>query len=195
MTCPLPAAVYPPQDMDIDYPFQQRCEKIAVEQRRLLHIPPYAPLPGSILTDRHGVLVLLPADLPGAVEEDVACLASRQDWDGCLLTDLPDYPPVIVLRPDLPPTRRESTIMHEMGHLLLGHDPLTWDFALGVFTPRRPRDENEATHLGGCLQIPRVGLVYALQTGWDVAGTAEHFGASEQMVRFRMNVTGVRLPR
>lgn len=180
--------------MSLDYAFRQRCEKIAVEQRHLLQIRPYAPMPASVLVDYHRVLVLRPAELPGVAEEDAQRLESHRDWDGILLPHLPDHPPVIVLRPDLPPARRESTIMHEMAHLLLRHAPVTWDAASGSLTPRRSQDEHEATYLGGCLQIPRVGLVFALQTKFGVKRTAEYFGASDQMVSYRMNVTGVHLP-
>lgn len=51
--------------------------------------------------------------------------------------------------------------------------------------------EAEAAYLGGCLQIPREGLLWALRRHMSTAEIARHFGASELMVRYRRNVTGV----
>lgn len=48
-------------------------------------------------------------------------------------------------------------------------------------------------YLGGCLQIPRRGLLWAIQRQMTQTEIAVHFHASEEMVRFRSNVTGVNI--
>jgi len=45
--------------------------------------------------------------------------------------------------------------------------------------------------LGGCLQIPRPALLWALRRQMTTPEIADHYGASEKMVRYRRNVTGV----
>ncbi len=80
--------------------------------------------------------------------------------------------------------------MHEFAHILLKHrfntvDPET------MLPQRNQNDEDEATYLGGCLQIPRRGLLWAAQRKMPLQAIALHFGASEEMVRFRSNVTSV----
>jgi hypothetical protein len=58
----------------------------------------------------------------------------------------------------------------------------------------RATDEEAATYLGGCLQIPARGLDWAFQHEMNAREIAEHFGASLQMVLYRCNMTGYRLP-
>jgi len=72
---------------------------------------------------------------------------------------------------------------------------LVWNAQLGEFEVRRKSDESEAAYLGACLQVPYIGLQWAVQTGLTVSRTALHFGASEQMITYRANVMRVRLAR
>ena len=81
--------------------------------------------------------------------------------------------------------------MHEVAHILLKHRMVGLDPQTGLFK-RRQQDENEAVYLGGCLQIPRRGLLWAVQRKLTISQIAVHFGASEAMVRLRSNVTGIR---
>jgi hypothetical protein len=55
----------------------------------------------------------------------------------------------------------------------------------------KTEDEEEAEWLGGCLQIPREGLTWAISRGMTSKQVAEYFHASEEMVRFRRNMTGI----
>ena len=48
-------------------------------------------------------------------------------------------------------------------------------------------------YLGGCLQIPRRGLLWAKQKNQTISKVAMHFNASEEMVELRCNVTGISL--
>jgi len=54
-----------------------------------------------------------------------------------------------------------------------------------------PKDEEEAAWLGGVLQIPRVALLQLVRRGYSNEALATHFRASDDMVRFRRNVTGI----
>ncbi|MEH2162940.1 MAG: ImmA/IrrE family metallo-endopeptidase [Nostoc sp.] len=82
--------------------------------------------------------------------------------------------------------------MHKFGHLLLGHKIVRFDSNTGL-TVRRQSDENEATYLGGCLQIPRRGLLWAVQRQMTQTEIAVHFNASEEIVLFCSDVTGVNI--
>ena len=181
--------------MKLSHQFRRQCEKVAAEQRRLLECTAHAPLRGEDLAEHHCIRLCEPYDIPGATNEMASDAVRRTDWDGMLLPAPPNHRPLILLRPGVPSTRRQSTLMHEMGHYLLGHTPITWSDALAKFAPRCPADEQEAAYLGGCLQVPKVGLTWALQTGLTIARTASHFGASESMVRYRAAVTQVALRR
>jgi IrrE N-terminal-like domain len=64
-----------------------------------------------------------------------------------------------------------------------------WDAPTGL-PQRRQQDEDEAVYLGGCLQIPRRGLLWAIQKKMTIDRIALHFNASQDMVQFRINVIG-----
>jgi hypothetical protein len=83
--------------------------------------------------------------------------------------------------------------MHEFSHVLLKHPMAGFSPTTGL-PLRDQRHEDDATYLGGCLQIPRLGLKWAVQRGYTCTQIAQHFGASEAMVRFRSNVTEIQVP-
>lgn len=80
--------------------------------------------------------------------------------------------------------------MHEIAHVLFNHKPVGFDSVTGL-PKRKQNNEDEATYLGGCLQIPKRGLLWATQRKMLLPRIAAHFGASEAMVKFRGNVTEV----
>jgi Zn-dependent peptidase ImmA (M78 family) len=82
--------------------------------------------------------------------------------------------------------------MHELAHLLLGHQPIRFHQVSGTIPVReyRAADEKAAEYLGGCLQITARGLDWAFQRNMSLREIAKHFGASLQMVRYRCNMTG-----
>jgi Zn-dependent peptidase ImmA (M78 family) len=51
--------------------------------------------------------------------------------------------------------------------------------------------EQEAKFLGACLQISRPGLQWAVKEGLTNEEMSNHFNASLEMVRFRLNTSGV----
>ena len=82
--------------------------------------------------------------------------------------------------------------MHETAHILCAHPPAKIARIGGCsFRTYDPTHEGEAEWLGGCLQITREGLLWAIYQGMNNEDIAAHFGASLDMVRFRRNTTGV----
>jgi hypothetical protein len=53
--------------------------------------------------------------------------------------------------------------------------------------------KDEAAYLGGCLQLPRLGLKWAVQHSYTCQQVAQHFGTSQKMVSFRSNMTGIQV--
>lgn len=84
--------------------------------------------------------------------------------------------------------------MHELAHLILKHRPShivevgQLPFALRTYDPEQ---EEEATWLGGCLQIPRSALVWAVKRNMSEQKIADHFGSSVELAKYRLQVTGV----
>ncbi|MBD2412773.1 Zn peptidase [Nostoc calcicola FACHB-389] len=169
--------------------FRQRCEGIATEKRSLLNIRAFEPLPADLLATQLGATILTPKQIPNLNPCVVAVLLDSDQWSAGIINQNPLW---IVNNPRHTPARRESNLMHEFGHMLLKHKIVRFDPDTG-FPLRRQSDEDEATYLGGCLQIPRRGLLWAVQCQMTQTEIAVHFNASQEMVQFRSNVTGVNI--
>ena len=169
--------------------FRRRCEAIATERRGILRLRAFAPLPAKILAADLGATIFTPEAVPHAEPDQVAVLLNSDQWSAGVICKNPLW---IVHNPSHAPTRRESNLMHELAHILLKHKMVGFDPKTGL-PQRRDCDEDEATYLGGCLQIPRRGLLWAVQRKMQLPEIAAHFSASEDMVRFRSNMTGVQV--
>ncbi|MBC8137175.1 MAG: ImmA/IrrE family metallo-endopeptidase [Fibrella sp.] len=171
--------------------FRNRCEKIAAEERRNLGLPGYAPLSGEALAASHGVKIITPNEVSTFSTEMCEVFLIQQKVWGCLMQG-PDIDPMILIHPNQSPTRRQSTLMHELAHLLLGHASNDLTSVLTGGNPDKKQEE-EARYLGGCLQIPKTGIQWASQVGLSFARTMSHFNASKDMVQYRCNMAHIHL--
>lgn len=89
------------------------------------------------------------------------------------------------------PGRQASNVTHELGHALLLHPPTP---ALDDRGCRQWNQdiEDEAQWLAGALLLTEDAALSIARQGVSVSAAAEHFGISEQMVTYRLNVTGAR---
>lgn len=177
--------------MKLEAEFKRRCEAIAVNQRYELNKRAFDPLPADALLKKLGGEARLPDQMPNIRPEVVIHLHNSHDWSAGIVRL---HPLLIVYHPAHSPARHQSDLMHELAHVLLNHPMVGFDSETGL-PLRDPRHEAEAGYLGGCLQIPRLGLQWAAQQGYTMAQVAAYFGASESMVNFRSNMTGIKLPR
>ena len=144
--------------------------------------------------------------LPGGVEPFRALHREQRGAFSAVTFTLPDrriaviYNPITydgeLLDPDTARTdgRTRSNIAHEFAHLVLGHQLREVKNIAGhPFFTCDPEQEKEANWLAGCLLLPRRLLLEAARRGDPeevVAATAQ---VTEEMVRFRMNTSGVRM--
>lgn len=174
--------------------FKTEAERIAAEARRLVGLPARSPLSARALAKRLEVVVVGPLEIPDFPEHLASqMLVQHADrWSG--FTFCVGEKRFIVHNTTHEPPRQESNIMHEVSHIWLKHKPDTIEaagrlpFAMRGFNVDQ---EDEAKWLGGCLQIPREALLWFLRRRFDNVAIAAHFNASEEMVRWRRNVTGI----
>jgi hypothetical protein len=168
--------------------FRNRCEVISTELRRTLGLEVFDRLPADKLAKHYEVTISSPEKLTMSKEAIEYCLTNH-DWWGFLIQPGAPNKPMIIYDPKQSPARYEATIMHELAHLILGHPPERIYFAPdGTFTRNfDPKKEREAAYLGSCLQIPRRGLLWAIQRGMNNEQIAGHYCASLEMVRWRLN--------
>lgn len=171
----------------LPYRFRKRCESISTEQRNRIGLRAFAPLPARILAEHHSATILSPQEIPNVEPAQLQALMDSDQWSAGVVCKEPLW---IIHNPRHSLVRQESNLMHELAHILLAHKSVGFDETTGL-PMRRDRDEDEAVFLGGCLQIPRRGLLWAIQKKMSRSQIAEHFVASEQMVCFRSNVTGL----
>lgn len=168
---------------------RQRLEVIATTQRNQLSCKAFERLPASVLAQYFQATIFTAETVPNAEPEQVKILCNSDNWSaGIICKD----PLRIVHNSRHAPTRQESNLMHEFAHVILKHKMVGYDPKTGL-PQRRQQDEDEAVYLGGCLQIPKRGLLWAVQKKMNIAQIALHFSASEEMVKFRSNVSGITL--
>ncbi len=169
---------------------RQRLEAIATDKRSELNFKAFEALPAQVLTNHFEAKIFTPETMPNAEPEQTKLLCDpNNNWSAGIIYKNPLY---IIHNSRHVPVRQQSNLMHEFGHIILKHKMVGIDSKTGLFQ-RRQQDEDEATYLGGCLQIPRRGLFWAKQKQMNLSQAALHFNASEEMVRFRSNVNGVSL--
>lgn len=168
---------------------RQRLEEVATNQRSQLSYKAFERLPAIVLAQYFQAKVFTPETVPNAEPEQVKILCNSDNWSAGIISK---NPLLIVHNSRHAPTRQESNLMHELAHVILKHKMVGYDLKTGL-PLRRQQDEDEAVFLGGCLQIPKRGLLWAFQKKMTIAQIVLHFNASEEMVKFRINVSGITL--
>ena len=168
---------------------RQRLEAIATKNLSILGFKAYEPLPAIVLAKHFKATIFTPETIPNTEPEQIEILSNNDNWSAGIIRKNPLY---IVHNSRHTPARQQSNLMHEFAHVILKHKMVGYDPKTLLFQ-RRQQDEDEAIYLGGCLQIPRRGLLWAKQKKMKVSQVALHFNASEKMVRFRSNVNGISL--
>jgi Zn-dependent peptidase ImmA (M78 family) len=173
--------------MTLKYEFKKSCEGIAIGWRsRLKNRLAFDPLPSAELLDALEISTK-PLDKVKGISDE-----HRQLLFEVLSAAIICIEPIIVLyNSSHSPARHESNIMHESAHIILKHPMMIFD-PTSPKLPRDPKCEEEAAYLGGCLQIPHRGLLWAIQKGMSTEQIADHFGASIEMVLYRANMVGQR---
>lgn len=169
-------------------------EKVSVEQRKLSSLRAEEPLPARLLADRLEVAVLTPEQIPGITPVILHCLlvTDPESWSAATFTR--NGSTLVIYNPTHSVKRQESDLMHELAHVLCEHQPSLLSQihpSLPALRSYNPIQEEEAVWLGGCLQLPRPALLWAIGKGMDNAAIVKHYCASDDLVRFRRQMTGV----
>ena len=169
--------------------FRKYCEDEAIRWRHTLGLLAYDPLPAELLAKQLNIPIWGKEEILKYGEDlhEMLLKEEKSSWSGSVIV-LPGGKHLILVNPIHAPSRCQSTIMHEIAHILLNHQPLR----IGGILVREYRKEHEeqAAYFGGCLQIPRKALQWAYQLQMTRKQVADRFGASLEMVRWRCNDTG-----
>jgi len=174
--------------------FKSQSEKRAIELRRILSRKSIDPLPARDVAQHFDVTIWEPKDVEGISASDRQQLlsAGHEEWSGFTLRVGLRH--LVVVNSAQSPRRQNSVLMHELAHIILGHDLASATFADGgEFIPStyNQDQEDEAAWLGGTLLLPRPALLWMRRGRLSDEDAATHFGVSPDLLRWRIRMTGI----
>jgi len=120
--------------------------------------------------------------------------AAVDAWSGGACT-LPNGAKLVILNPKHGRARTNATLMEEICHVFLGHQPnrlsvVTKDSGGRVMArDYKKGDEEEAYGVGAASLVPFGSLKSLLRRGKNSREIASHFRVSRELVEYRMKVT------
>lgn len=138
-------------------------------------------LPARELAEHLSIGLLTPSMVDGLPEHHLDLLLRKDNskWSGATFKCGEKH--CIIYNQTHADVRIESTIMHEIAHILCEHKPsvpLHLNGMSVLLRDHNPEHEAEAEWLGGCLQLPREGLIWALKQGMTNKDIADNYKAS-----------------
>lgn len=119
---------------------------------------------------------------------------ASESWSGGACS-LPDGMKLVILNPTHGPARTKATLMEEICHVFLAHQPnrlsiVTKDERGKVMNrDYRKADEEEAYGVGAAALVPYAALKRLLLQGKTSREIGLHFRVSRELVEYRMKVT------
>lgn len=175
--------------------FKTWCENAARGYRREFGLDPMSALDPRLLASKLGVIIWKPSDVPGLSPKALRQLI-KTDPDGwSAVTICLEGRCLIITNDTHSDERQNNSLMHELSHVVLEHN------AAKVFVSPAGQmllseydkvQEEEADCLSSTLLVPRDVLLELLSKGYDEKRVAAHFSVTKELIRMRVNLTGVR---
>jgi Zn-dependent peptidase ImmA (M78 family) len=178
--------------MALPHGFKTWCENAAGGYRRDLALPKTSPLDPRVLAAYLNITVWGPADIPGLDSSLVRHLTGSESWSAATLRD--GDASLIIVNTGHAPTRQNSSIAHEIGHIVLNHEPakmyVTPDGAM-MMSEYNLDNEDEADWFSAAILVPRDALLDLVGRGMDDRDAAKMFGVSLSLYQMRRKRTGI----
>jgi IrrE N-terminal-like domain len=174
--------------------FKTWCENSARGYRRELGLSPAAPLDSRTLAAHLDITIWTPADIPSLDPRCVRHLTvtARESWSAATLHI--GSSSLIIINNGHARVRQNSSIAHEIGHIVLQHEPakmyVTPD-GLMMMSEYNSAHEDEATWFAGTILLPRDALFELIKRGVEEREAANLYGVSLSLFQMRRNLTGV----
>lgn len=173
--------------------FKSRCEAISRSLRLDLRLSNTDPLSVALVAGHLNVTMWSLSDLKLENEDfhQLACI-DGESWSAFAVSAFGRD--AIIVNPSRSKARYSSDVMHELAHLILGHQPSTMFFVGNGGVALRGFNrtiEEEANWLAGSLLLPRVALVRIKRNRLSQPRACTLYCVSKEMLKYRLNVTGV----
>lgn len=176
--------------------FKTEAERTSILFRKELNLKPHDFLCAFKLCEHLSIPILTPNEIDGLSPIYLENLLGKgsEIWSAATIP-LDNNGYLIIHNPSHSLARQQSNLMHELAHIILKHT--TSETSLisglgGLLRDYNVNQENEAEWLGASLQLPREALSWCLYKGMSVNEISLRFNASEPMVKYRINITGVK---
>lgn len=159
-----------------------------------LGFAPDDPLSALKLSKCFRTVVWTEQDIRGLNDADLVQLTHKDPDSWSAFTMRVGEHHLIVFNSTQSAPRQNSVVMHELAHIILGHEltsaSLTED---GHFVPTTydQDQEDEADWLAGTLLLPRPALLRIRRMGMSDEQAIDAYAVSQQMLTWRFRMTGV----
>jgi len=180
----------------LDRGFKSWSERVAAAMRVELGIEAHGPLPARRLAEHLNVAVIAPHDISGMPADALKQLTETDRYGWSAVSFTIDGSTTIIQNAGNSSGRQSSDLMHELSHIILGHEPSqlilseSGEIAMRSFNEKQ---EDEANWLAGTLLLPRAALVRCIARRLSSSAIANEYVVSEKLVTYRRGVTGVDL--
>ena len=174
--------------------FKSWCETVSAQYRKELKVAPSDPIDPHGLAALLNIMVWTINDIPNLDSEALRVLTGKDKSCWSAATISLNSESLIVLNPTHSKARTASNLMHEISHLVIGHEPARVDVSednILLLNTYDKTQEDEADWLCGCLLLPRTACLKIKKMNQDASKSASDYGVSVEMLRYRMNVTGM----
>tara|TARA_B110000977_G_C10956981_1_gene446999 strand:- start:84 stop:641 length:558 start_codon:yes stop_codon:yes gene_type:complete len=173
--------------------FKAEAERIAICVRRDLDLGEWVAIDPWLLAEQLGYQV---TDLSAFTEthpQEVAVLrryTGPKGFSALTICAGNDSDRLIILNDGHGLARRAADLSHELAHGLLLHSSEM--FGAGGRSQVDIKDEAEANWLGPALLVPRPAAQFIIREKYSTDQAAQIYGVSEQLLKMRIQVTGVK---
>lgn len=188
-----PLTIRDTQEALFERGFKTWCENTAVSIRLKMGLTPIAPLSPNALAEQLHVAVWELESVPDLKQDTLDYLGSTAGDEWSAVTVEVGGKRVIVVNPTHSTARQASDLMHELAHVILGHEAAKFFLTPESYAMREfnEKQEAEANWFAGCLLLPRTALANSAYMRKSVDTAIEEYGVSRRLYTYRSNKTGV----
>lgn len=174
--------------------FKSQCERRSVEIRKDLGLAQDAPLFAFTLAEHMDLTVWSTTEIDALTDDDLNNLNHRDDDSWSALTMRMGTNHLIVYKDGASAPRINSVVMHEIAHIILGHelaDACILDDGSLVPSNFSQDQEDEADWLAGALLLPRPVLMTIRSKRLSNSEVRRRYRVSNDMLEWRIRMTGI----
>lgn len=173
--------------------FKTWCENTSLGIRTKMGLKSYEPLSAYDLAEQLNVKILSLEDITYLPESSLEYLSKDKDSEWSAATIEVSGQNFVVINPSHSKARQSSDLMHELAHIIRGHDSGSMNLYSDGISMRsyNALQEDEANWFAGALLLTRNAL-FTINNASDLEEMLAEYGVSKSLYNWRLNVTGVR---